>query len=67
MPEYFKFKVSFDILLERDDFPEWILPHLEDLLEYSEKVEDFKILKVQFLSSLFLWVFFGRDHAVVDR
>ena len=46
MPEYFKFKVSFDILLERDDFPEWILPHLEDLLEYSEKVEDFKILKV---------------------
>jgi hypothetical protein len=43
MNEQFKFRVSFDIWLTENEFPEWVLPHVEECLNPTEVVENFVI------------------------
>jgi hypothetical protein len=43
MNEKFKFQVSFDIYLDENEFPEWIMPHVEECLNPNEVIENFVI------------------------
>jgi hypothetical protein len=45
MNPQFKFRVSFDVYLDEDEFPEWIMPSVEDQLNPTEVVENFIITR----------------------
>ena len=46
MTEQFKFKVSFEVVLNEERFPEWLANAVADQLESTEELNEFKILKV---------------------
>ena len=45
MNEQTKFQVTFDVYLDDNEFPEWILPHIEECLNPTEVVENFVITR----------------------
>jgi hypothetical protein len=47
MNEQFKFKVSFELVLNEERFPEWLADAVAGQLESTEELNEFEILKVK--------------------